>query len=109
MITNKVIQFFGQILTWFVSLIPDAPVATGGFATGLAAGTTCCAQVIVGTVASILSTANGGSVAGLANHTPIPVLVDTYWIGFAIGCLIAITMAFFVVKILLLFWSIIKL
>jgi hypothetical protein len=113
MITDAILRLLGTILQKIVDLLPDAPIiATGN---GASSGFACCATFMIAGITTILNTGGAGGTAlipggfsGLANSTPLGVLIDLQWLGFIVGCLMAVITAFFIIKILLLFWAQVK-
>jgi hypothetical protein len=111
-ITDAIIRFLATILTKVVDLFPSAPIVASG--NGLADGTVCCAILMITNISVLINSSsirdNHGNtgVAALVNATPLPILIDFYWFGFIVGCTFAIAAAFFIVRILLLFWQQVK-
>lgn len=119
MITNAVLMWFGKVVGFLINLLPDAPLvvpSSTGFGAGVAEGTRCCAQVILGTVIALFHgipnpSAGGvpiGSIATLLSFSPVFVVLDQYWIGFFVGCFFSVLTAFFVLKIVLTMWMAVK-
>ena len=95
MIMDAILRFFGQIVGFIINLIPDA-------------GSTTSASTALSTMESILANANGGSITGLANKSPIPLFLDLTWLTFFLGSAFAIISAFFIVKIIVFVWQQVK-
>jgi len=114
MITDAVITFLSTILTKIVGLLPASTVVATG--NGAASGTLCCATLMIVSITALIDAApipirdthGNTGIAALVNATPFPLLIDFYWFGFVVGCLLAIAAAFFIVRILLLFWQQVK-
>lgn len=111
MITDTIINLFASILGKIVDLLPDAPIVAIG--NGAASGTACCAAFLIGAISYLLGGVPGGGFSpgvtgSLANASPLPLVIDFYWLGFVAGCIMAIAVAFFIIKILLLIWQQVK-
>ena len=112
MITDAVIRFFQSIITFIINLIPDAGIVAAG--NGIATGSACCALFFVATISDIVNSATVGSqplisggMAALANN-PFTPLIDWSMLAFAAGCALSILAAFFLVKMLITFWMMVK-
>lgn len=113
MITDSILRLLGTILQKIIDLLPDAPIIAVG--NGASSGFACCAAFMITSITTLLNTGGPGGTsaipggfAGLANSTPLAVLIDLQWLGFVVGCLMAVIVAFFIIKILLLLWAQVK-
>lgn len=104
MITDAIIRFFSSILTNIVNLIPEAPLVAVG--QGASTGSRCCAVFLIASFSTLVNTATSG--AGILNKTPLAVLIDFYWLGFTVGCLMSIAFAFLIVRTLIIIWQQVK-
>lgn len=105
MITDAIISWFQQIISFIVNMIPSAPIISAG--NGAASGTACCATFLIGSLFSIVGSVLPGGTSTLTN-TPLAILIDWGTLGFAVGCAFAFIIAFFIIKMLIQFWMMVK-
>jgi hypothetical protein len=113
MITDAIIRLFSSVIDFIINLLPDAPIiATGN---GAASGFACCAAFAISAVANVINTstvttvANGSfNVFSTVSNSPIWLLIDWQWLGFAVGCLVSMFVTFLIIRILLIFWQQVK-
>lgn len=108
MITDAIIGWWQQILSFFVSLIPDAPIIAAG--NGAASGSACCAQFLIGSLVLLFQTTITGAgplIADIRNN-PIVLVIDFSVLGFVVGCLLSFMAVFFILRILITLWQQVK-
>jgi len=104
MITDKIMQFLASVLTNVVDLLPDSSTTVTN------AGQTANSPVayLLDQLDTLVAGTNGGTLVGILNKTPLPLILDFGLLTFIIGTGLAIGAAFWTLHILLFLWHQIK-